>query len=112
MLSQRVVNLITKEYQFRVEVDRTSLPNAKRHFQLSDANYYDLVVSITLGLYGVPHALPIKVEVVGSPTTMLNDACGFLSKVWKYCDPSAKAYIERNWQVKDPWNNRPEIFPN
>lgn len=112
MLSQRVVNLITKEYQFRVEVDKVFLPDLGRHLQISDLTYYDVVAGITLDVMGISHSRPIRFKVVGSTTTMLHDVCGFLSEIWPDCDKSAKVYIERNWQVKDPWNDRPEIFPN
>lgn len=112
MLSQRVVNLITKKYQFRVEVDQTSLTNNGRPFQLGDATYYDLVVSLTMGLMDLPHALPLKIEVVGTTTTRMSDVCGFLSEMWPDCDESARHYIMRNWQVRDPQNDRPEIYVN
>ena len=112
MLSQRVVNLITKEYQFRVEVDKVFLPDLGRHLQISDLTYYDVVAGLTLDLNGESHSRPIRFEVIGSTTTKLNDVCGFLSKIWPYCDESAKAYVMHNWQVKDPWNDMPEIFPN
>lgn len=111
MLSQQVVHLI-KKYNFTVEVDKVFLPDLGRHLQISDLTCYDVVAGLTMDLMGVSHSRPIRFEVVGSTTTMLNDVCGFLSDVWKYCDPSTKAYVRRNWQVRDPQNDHPEIYVN